>query len=95
MSTATRITSVLPSLDDVRKPVHAWVGVADLAIAQVKEVPSDVTAQAKKVQARVTSVPSQIKEIPGQVKQIPSQVKDFSSTVEKRASSVQNKATET
>jgi predicted nucleic acid-binding Zn-ribbon protein len=60
----------LPSFDvtEATKPLFAFVGVADLAIEQAKDVPADVTARVSKVQARLSEVPAQVKTLPTQVK---------------------------
>lgn len=59
----------LPTFDaaETRKPLFAVVGVADLAIEQVKDVPALYIAEAKRVQARLADVPAQVKALPGQV----------------------------
>ena len=59
----------LPTFDaaETRKPLLAVVGVADLALEQVKEVPAFYVAEAKRVQARLADVPAQVKALPGQV----------------------------
>ena len=59
----------LPTFDvqDATKPLFAFVGVADLAIEQAKEVPADVTARVSKVQARLSEVPAQVRELPTSV----------------------------
>lgn len=74
-------------LDEVRKPVFAVVGFADFALAQVKDVPADVTAEAKKVQARLADVPLT-------VKTLPTQVKDLRTEVETRVAAAQESATD-
>ena len=75
MSTATaekktvsfgKITVPVIDLDDARKPAYAWVGVADLVIEQVKEVPADLQARSKKL-----SVPAQVKDLPATLKELP------------------------
>lgn len=72
-------------LDDARKPAYAWVGVADLFIEQVKEVPADVKARTEKAQARTkklqdkVTVPSQVKELPTTVKELPTTLKELPS----------------
>ncbi len=64
----------LPVFDaaEAKKPLFAFVGVADLAIEQAKEVPADVTAEARKVQELLAStskqVPVAVKALPGNVK---------------------------
>jgi len=64
----------LPVFDaaEAKKPLFAFVRVADLAIEQAKEVPADVTAEARKVQELLAStskqVPVAVKALPGNVK---------------------------
>jgi len=72
----------LPTFDvaDATKPLYAFVGAADFAIEQAKDVPSDVTARVSKVQETV--------------KTLPAQVKDLRSTVETRVEQVTERATE-
>ncbi len=79
----------LPSFDvaEASKPLFAVVGVADLALEQAKEVPSELTAQVIKVSARLAGVPAQ-------VKTLPSQVKTLRSDVETRAEQANKKATD-
>ena len=69
------------SADLARKPLFAVVGVADLAIEQVKDVPADVTAEAKKVQARLS-------------KTLPIQVKGLRSTAASKVNEATTKATD-
>ena len=60
----------LPTFDvnEATKPLFAVVGVADLAIEQVKDVPALYVAEAKKVSTRLSEVPAQVKTLPTQVK---------------------------
>jgi len=58
------------SIDEVRKPLFAAVGVADLALEQVKDVPAELTAESKKVQARLADVPNVVKTLPAQVQDL-------------------------
>ena len=62
----------LPTFDaaEAKKPLFAYVGVADLAIEKAKELPADVTAEVKKVQALLADVPAQVKSLPAQVKEL-------------------------
>jgi hypothetical protein len=53
-------------LDEARKPLFAFVGVADLAIEQAKELPSLYVAEAKKAQGRLAEVPAAVKTLPEQ-----------------------------
>ncbi len=78
-------------LKKARKPLFAAVGVADLAIEQAKEVPADVTAEAKKVQARLTNTTTTV---PAAVKTFPTQVKDLRGEVETRVAKVTGQATD-
>jgi hypothetical protein len=59
----------LPNFDvaEATKPLFAFVGVADLAIEQAKDVPADVTARVSKVQTRLSEVPAQVKTLPNRV----------------------------
>jgi hypothetical protein len=75
-------------LDEARKPLFAVVGVADLALAQAKEVPGLYAAEAKKVQARVADVPAQVKGIPAQAKTLRSEVETRVSTATGKAVSL-------
>ena len=60
----------LPTFDaaTAKKPLFAYVGVADLAIERAKEIPAELTELNKtvstKVQAFVAEVPAQVKELP-------------------------------
>jgi ferritin-like metal-binding protein YciE len=64
----------LPTFDaeQAKKPLFAYVGVADLAIERIKEVPAELTELNKtvstKVQALVAEVPAQAKALPTTVK---------------------------
>jgi hypothetical protein len=59
----------LPTFDvaEATKPLFAFVGVADLAIEQAKDVPADVTARVSKVQESVKTLPTQVKNLRGEV----------------------------
>ncbi|MCW2616395.1 MAG: hypothetical protein JWN08_3389 [Frankiales bacterium] len=92
--TSTKITGRftvknLPTFDvaEATKPLFAAVGVADLAIEQVKEVPALYVAEAKKAQARFL-------EVPAAVKTLPTQVKSLRDDVETRVEKVTEKATD-
>jgi hypothetical protein len=47
-------------LDEARKPLFAVVGVAGLALEQVKELPGAYAAEAKKVPAAVKTLPTKV-----------------------------------
>ncbi len=75
-------------LDEARKPVHAAVGVVDLYVEQVKELP----AQAKKIQAdltakfeaRRTAGTASVKAVPAQLKALPTEAKKLRTELEAR-----------
>ena len=66
----------LPTFDvaEATKPLYAVVGVADLALEQVKDVPALYVAEAKKVSTRLSEVPAHVKTLPGQVKTLSTEV---------------------
>ena len=74
-------------LDEARKPLFAFVGVADLAIEQAKELPAEYVAAAKKAQERLA-------EVPAVVKTLPEQAKGFRGEVETRVAKVTEQATD-
>lgn len=73
-------------LDEAKKPAFAAVGVVDLYVEQVKELP----AQAKKAQADITAKieaartarRAQIKAVPAQLKALPTTVKGYRTELE-------------
>lgn len=79
----------LPAFDlsEATKPLFAFVGAADLAIEQAKDVPGLYVAEAKKAQARLADVPEQ-------VKTFPTQVKNLRGEVETRVEKATEKATD-
>lgn len=77
-------------LDEAKKPLFAAFGVVDFAVAQVKDVPADFSAEAKKIQARVSAARTSV---PAQLKTLPTQVKGFRSDVEGRVAKAQTQAT--
>ena len=89
MSTLTdKLPTVkLPSIDltEAKKPLFAALGVADLTLEQVKEVPSDLTVEAKKVQTLVEGVPAQLKTLPAAVKGLRTNAEAKLSTVQTTA----------
>ena len=50
--------------DQAKKPLFAYVGVADLAIERVKDIPAELTEASKKAQAVLAEVPAQIQTLP-------------------------------
>jgi DNA polymerase II small subunit/DNA polymerase delta subunit B len=69
----------LPTLDleEARKPLFAVVGVADVALEQVKELSSLYAAEAKKAQERVAEVPAVVKTLPTKVEQFRTEVEGY------------------
>ena len=80
----------LPTVDvtDASKPLFAVVGVADLALEQVKDVPALYVAEAKKVQERLAEVPAQVKDLPNHVKSLRGDVEARVSTVSDKANDI-------
>jgi hypothetical protein len=76
------------------KPLLAAVGVADLALEQVKDAQELYVAEARKVQSRLAEVPQQVRTLPQQVRTIPAQVRTLRSEVESRVETVTDRATE-
>ena len=79
----------LPTFDvaEARKPLFAYVGIADLAIEQAKELPVELTKATEKVQARLA-------EVPNVVKTLPTQVQTLRGEVETRVSKATEQATD-
>ena len=90
MSTLTDRIPAAP-LAEAKKQLFVGVGVLDLALEQVKEIPADLTAEAKKVQARVEAARTAV---PAQLKTLPSQVKDLRGEVETRVAKANRTATD-
>ncbi len=82
----------LPNLEltEVRKPGFAAVGVLDLAIEQVKELPADVKKVQDKAQADALARFATATEF---AKTFPTQVKTFRTELEGRVSTATDKAT--
>lgn len=79
--TSKRVTDLLtiknlPAFDvtEATKPLFAVVGVADLAIEQVKDVPALYVTEAKKVQNRFAEVPAHVMTLPAQLKSLRGEV---------------------
>jgi predicted nucleic acid-binding Zn-ribbon protein len=74
-------------LDEARKPLFAAVGVVDLALEQVKELPVAYATEAKKAQERLA-------ELPTVVKTLPEQAKEFRGEMETRVAKLSEQATD-
>ena len=102
MSTLTDKLPKLPTvklpevvdLDEAKKPAFAAVGVVDLYIEQLKDLP----AEAKKVQAKFEAAAAarteKLKAVPAQLKTLPTQAKTLRTEVETRVAKAQSTATD-
>jgi predicted nucleic acid-binding Zn-ribbon protein len=70
---------------EAKKPLFAFVGAADRALAQAKEVPADVSSSVSAVSARLAEVPAQVRTLPSQVRTLRSDVEDRVEKVHDRA----------
>ena len=64
-------------LDEARKPLFAVVGVADFALAQVKDLPATYAAEAKKVPAAVKTLPTKVEDFRSEVEGFAKQATDL------------------
>jgi ElaB/YqjD/DUF883 family membrane-anchored ribosome-binding protein len=66
----------LPKFDaaEARKPLLAYVGMADLAIEQAKELPVELTKATEKFSSRLAEVPNVVKTLPTQVQSLRDEV---------------------
>ena len=96
MSVTTDLKKKLPTIDltDAKKPGFAAVGVLDLVIEQVKDVPADAKKAQDKVQAdalaRFAKTTETLKTLPAVV---PAQVTTLRTEVEGRTKAATEKAT--
>ena len=69
----------LPSfeLGEATKPLFAVVGVADLALEQVKDAPALYVAEVKKAQGRLSELPAQVKSLRNDVETRVEKATDF------------------
>jgi hypothetical protein len=83
-------------LDEAKKPAFAAVGVVDLYVEQVKELPSQAKkAQADlkaKFEARRTANTEKIKDVPAKLKAVPADAKKLRSEIEAKVSKAQKDA---
>lgn len=82
-----RLAVKLPAvrLAEVRKPVLASIGAADLAVEQARSLPALYAAELPKLQARLD-------ELSGAVKTLPVQARELRGEVEVRVAKVQEQA---
>jgi hypothetical protein len=74
---------------EARKPLYAVVGAGDLAVENIKDLPTQVVAQATTIVPRTTAF---VAEIPGRVTALPVRVKGLRGEVENRATALTGKA---
>ena len=79
-------TDRLPiDLDDAKKPVFAAVGVVDLYVEQVKDLPAEAKKVQEKLQGKIEAArvarTAQLKTVPAQLKALPTQAKELSNEI--------------
>jgi hypothetical protein len=74
---------------EARKPLYAVVGAGDLAVENIKDLPTQVVAQATTILPKTTAF---VAEIPGRVTALPVRVKGLRGEVETRATALTGKA---
>ena len=94
---AVKLPEVKIDLDEAKKPAFAAVGVVDVTVEQVKDLPAEAKKVQEKLQAsfeaRTATLNTQIKTVPAQLKALPTQVKDLRTELEGRVAKAQTKAT--
>jgi hypothetical protein len=101
MSTLTDRLPKLPAVklpealdrDEAKKPAFAAVGVVDLYVEQVKELPTEAKKLQAKLEAAATARTEKLKTVPAQLKTFPTQVKELRTGVEGRVAKAQAQAT--
>ncbi len=77
------------SVEEARKPLFAFVGVADYAFEQVRktstELPSLYAAEAKKAQERLSELPQVVQTLPTRVQELRGEVETRVSTLAEQA----------
>jgi hypothetical protein len=89
-STGEEIGAKLP-LSEVRKPLFASVGAADLAVEKLFALPTAYSTEVKKLSDRVVGLPTQAAKVPAQV-QIA--VRSLPATVGSQLADLQGRATQ-
>jgi hypothetical protein len=100
----TTLTDVI-DLDEAKKPAFAAVGVVDLYVEQLKELPADVKKAALEARTNLTTmveelrterpaqVSAQVKALPATVKTLPAQVKELRTELTARVEKAQTDVT--
>jgi hypothetical protein len=85
-----KLPEVKIDLDEAKKPAFAAVGVVDVTVEQVKDLP----AEAKKAQAKLQAqFEARTATLNTQIKGLPAQVKGFRTELEGRVAKAQTQAT--
>jgi hypothetical protein len=78
-------------LSEVRKPLYASVGAADLAVEKLPALPSTTTAEVKKLSDRMTALPARMpNQLGSAVRAIPGAVTGQLSELQGRATQIYN-----
>jgi phage-related minor tail protein len=89
-----KLPDVKIDLDEAKKPAFAAVGVVDVTVEQVKDLPATVTVEAKKVQEKLQAqFEARTASFNTQLKALPTQVKGLRTELEGRVSKAQTQAT--
>ncbi|WP_462187200.1 MULTISPECIES: hypothetical protein [unclassified Frankia] len=88
--TAEARAEVKVPLAEVRKPLYASVGAADLAVAKLLALPTTTSTEVRKISDRVGALPTQAARVPTQVG---TAVRALPATVTSQISDLQGRAT--
>ena len=89
--TAEAKAEVKIPLNEVRKPLYASVGAADLAVEKLMSLPSAYGTEVRKLSDRVVGIPTQASKVPTTVQ---SAVKSLPATVSAQLSDLSDRATQ-
>jgi hypothetical protein len=78
-------------LTEVRKPLFASVGAADLAVEKLFTLPTAYSTEVKKLSGRVVGLPTQAAKVPGQVQTV---VRSLPMTVGSQLAELQGRASQ-
>ena len=73
-------------LDEAKKPAFAAVGVVDLYVEQVRDIPADAKKLQAKIEAARVANTEKLKAVPAQLKALPAEAKKFRTGVEAKVS---------
>ncbi|WP_018638575.1 hypothetical protein [Parafrankia elaeagni] len=89
--TSAKAKSEAASTSDVRKPLYASVGAADLAVEKLLTIPAAYGTEVRRISDRVSQIPAQAARVPVQVS---SAVLALPVTVGSQISDLQGRATD-